>query len=396
MNNLIDLYDEYAAPMKGSERFRTWAALSCVSALLRRNVWLPNGGFGEIYPNTYICFVGGPGIGKSASSNMATRFLKRLNRKRATENKPLAVSFGPDKVTPAALFTRMSKIKDSWTSPTGEIETQASMYLHSSEMSTLIKDIGGGTLTDDLLKLFDNEELFHKELRGDGTIKIVNPSLSMLVDTTPTFLSSFVAGDESGTGFTARFIFVAEYDFVEIHPNPPAGDPLIANLIISQMDRISKLRGAMSMTEDAEKFWLEWFKDNVRITQNMPGSSFMRHFYARKAVHVKKIAILMSAAEGSSMMITEANLRDALGLIEVLEPDMNKSFGLKTFQKTDDLAKIILNGIPAGGARKMDLIRYLHDQGLSGRIFDLDGVIETLIQGGLVERTQGGHFRKIN
>lgn len=388
--DLLSAYLAYVEPFKGSRRYHVWSILSVISALLERRAWLSLGGLGRIYPNQYVVLCGGPGTGKTKSAEIAVDLLKAYNKSLGPDNG--GIKLGPDKFTPAALFKKFASATKTMNLPTGKFE-QSSIFLFSTEFSTMIKDIGGGAISDDLLKLYDCSDSFEKELVGGGTIRIAKPCLNLLACTTPSFLSSFMPREQSGTGLSARIIFATELDKVPKEPRIPDGNADLRKLILAHMGRIHKLSGEVRMDLGAEGFYSDWFYSNEEKLYELSGYGFMSHFYSRKPDHLRKIAMVISAGDDSARIIRKEHLERALGIIEEAEPFMDKSFGVKDFLKIDNAAQVVADAIPRHPARiaKWELIQSLfYGSGTSGNIIALDGILKTLDEAKMVKRITEG------
>lgn len=370
---------QYVKPFKGSTRYHVWSAISAIAALLERRVWINLGGLGQIYPNLFITLCGGPGTGKSTSSRVACDFIKKLNKALGEGSK--GVFFGPDKVTPAALFTKFRQTIKTVIPEGGAPFEQCAMYLHSTELSTMIRDIGGGSLSDDLLKFYDCDDLFEKDLVG-GTIRVPNPCLNFLADTTPSFLSGFLPREESGTGLTARIIFATELGRVDMDEEVPDGDKRLHQQILNGMARVYRMSGAYRISDGAKSYWSGFYRDHQERLFTLNDGSYMRNFYARKATHVRKVAMVLSASRNSDRIILADDYRRAIELIEEAEPFMDKSFGVKDFSKTDDAVKQILDAIPFDPTEipRHALIDKLYASGLSGKLQDFEGMMNLLVE----------------
>lgn len=384
--SLYDEYMAYVAPFKGSTRHHRWSVISITAALLERRVWLSLGGLGSIYPNLYVVLCGGPGVGKTTTSNMACRFLKKLNDRLG---RGCGVRFGPDKVTPAALFPRMQKATKTLTGISGcpKFE-QSAIYIHSTELATIIKDIGGGSLSDDLLKLYDCDDYFEKETMKGGVIKIAGPCLNFLADTTPSFLSGYLPREESGTGLTARIIFATEPGGVDMDEEVPDGNKVLYEKILGHCARIYRMAGPFRISLEAKAWWKTWYKGYRSKLFSIPDGAFMRYFYARKPTHIRKVAMGLSASRDSSRVIGLKDLQQSIEFLEEAEPYMEKSFGVKDFRYVEDSIKQILDAIPyrPGHISRAALLHSLYYSGLSGSLADFDNMIKTLISGKLIAR----------
>jgi len=385
--NLYEAYLEYCKPFKGSSRYARWAWLSCLSATLERRVWIPHGGLNPIYPNQFIVLCGGPGLGKTENSRLATNILKEFNK---TLTPGTGIKFGPDKMTPAALLKRMSESQKTVRSNTMPSYNQSAVFLHSTEFSTMIKDIGGGAMSDDLLKLYDCDDYFEKEIITNNTlIRIPNPCLNLLADTTPSFLSNFLPSEESGTGLTARIIFAVELGRVEMDDTVPEGDAALRAGIVDHLKLLYAMNGPVTLDSEALVLWKELFKKMRDDMFAMPDGSYLRNFYARKPTHIKKIALTLACAENLTI-INARHLQKALEIIDEAEPFMDKVFGVKEMSKMADASKRILDTVPWNplviGAE--DLMNAIFMSGMGGGQKEFDDRMQYLVTARLVKKLQ--------
>lgn len=83
--NFFDLYLEWTRGTFAPERFHRWAAVSLMSAALRRNVWVEAWKGLPTFPMTYVMLVGSSGCGKSVAMTFAQRLASADERIRAVE-----------------------------------------------------------------------------------------------------------------------------------------------------------------------------------------------------------------------------------------------------------------------------------------------------------------------
>lgn len=384
---LLETYLDFVKPYKGSTRFHTWCAISAASATVEKRVWYPKGPEARLNLNQYIWLVGGPGTGKTFSADLATEQIRKYNKSLGEGQR--GICFGPNKATPAALLLHMSRLYKTIRRPfESDYIGQSALYLYSRELSSIIKDIGGGSFSDDLLDLYDmGTDDYVKELAGNGILKIKAPCLNILACTTPSFLSSFMPRENSGTGLTARVMFICETRVSQKSYGYITTDKSLELKVQSHLRRLHKTTGPIQPTKDALNFIIETDQACMRKIDSGLLSTFMTHFYARKTEHLIKVGSILSLMESSRLQLTQQHLEKALDLIESEEPYMGKSFGVQDFKRTPDASKLILEAIPFHtDISRVALQTKLYSDGVAGSQFDFENLLNYLIEGKMVQR----------
>jgi hypothetical protein len=260
----------------------------------------------------------------------------------------------------------------------------------------MLRDIGGGTLSDDLLKLYDNDDCFEKETVGGGITRIPYPCLNFLGDTTPAFLSAYLPAEASGTGLTARVIFAVEQGEVEMDEELPAGDKILRMQIIQHIKRMHGMVGEMKFADEIKPLWSSTFREIRKLTHKFPDGSFMRNFYARKQDHLRKICMVLSACRDNSKIILEEDLETALALLADVEPFMDKIFGVRDISKTVDAPKRIFDCIPfyPDEIGEAELIAAVFRGGMAGQVKSFEELVELMLRGEMVKMRQDATGKK--
>ena len=129
-------YLEYTKDNETPEHFHLWSGISCLSSVLRKQVWLQNGPI-PFYPNTYIVLIAPPG---TAPKTTAIRYTEKL----LIQIEEMV--WGPDAVTQEQLIEIMLR--------NGTLE-DSSMTIHSHEFSSLIQP-SGIKMMSFLTDIYDN------------------------------------------------------------------------------------------------------------------------------------------------------------------------------------------------------------------------------------------------
>ena len=380
---LIDTYIEYVKPYKGSPRYHEAVALSMVSSMIEKRIWYPKGDM-KLYLNQYIFLVGGPGTGKTFACDLGTDQIHKYNKSLGPANG--GIKFGPNKATPAAFLHALKRLQKTIKSP-AHIFDQSAMYLYTRELSSIIKDIGGGSFADDLLDLYDMaDQDYVKELVGEGIIKIIRPCLNILACTTPTFLSSFMPREQSGTGLTARILFANEPKMHEKSYDEVRLDPKLDERIQKHLARLHRTIGAIRRTKESDEFLKDQDKKSMNKLRDGVLTSFLENFYARKTEHIIKVASAYSLSESSNLTLELKHLERAVKFIEEQEKTIYLAFGVSDIRRNADSSKIILDAIPYHTCIAKDaLLQKLFGNGLAGTMQEIDGLLTFLSEGNLIE-----------
>ena len=384
--NLIDTYLEYVKPYKGSVRYHEAVALSLISAMVEKRVWYPKGDM-RLYLNQYIFLVGGPGMGKTFSADLATDQIRKYNISLGPGNG--GIKFGPNKATPAAFLKNLKRLQKTIKSEQYPPFEQSAMFLYTRELSSIIKDIGGGSFADDLLDLYDvGDQDYVKELVGDGQIKLVRPHLNILACTTPTFLSGFMPREQSGTGLTARVMFINELEMPQKSYDEVKLSKELSNQIQFEFSRLHRTVGPVKRSHDTNAYLKECDKAAMQTLREGLLSSHLQNFYARKNEHIIKLGSCFMLAESSNMILKVEHLERAKEFIERQEETIHLAFGVSDIKRTQEASKIIFDAIPRDNPiTQADLYKKLFANGLAGASREFEDLIGFLHNANMIEAT---------
>lgn len=245
------------------------------------------------------------------------------------EEGDLLLPMAPDGTTFQALMKRMAQ-SCSFLAVTHP-EYPSGRYMHSSlyfmleELSSLFHKHSEG-VNKFLLKVYDNRD-YTNETMGRGLDVIKRPCLSMLGGTTPTYMQEVFKDGLLTDGFASRTIFIFEYanrgtaNFVAAEHTI---EQKVARVeLLLHLHKLTKLFGMCSYEPEALK-WLNEWNHAFPTTPRVNSSLKLEGYYARKGLHLAKMAMAIHFSEKTDdMVITLDEILQAEKLLAYAEKKMH-------------------------------------------------------------------------
>lgn len=314
----IESFVERTAELPSPEIFRKWSAIATVAATLERRVW-SNTAMSRVYPNMFILLVAPPGVGKSFGIREAQRC--------ATATHKLKLS--PDDITKAALIDTLAQSKTVYTVPPKTMYEYHSMYIVADELGVLLPAHDLNFLNV-LNILYDNRPEF-KEVRRhrEEDLIIENPQINILAGTQPEYMGTLLPPEAWGMGFMTRIMM--------IYHGKPTKTQLFGHRaevdrkdLISDLKEIYKMHGEFAWTDEAQEELTDW---HDRDLTPKPDHSKLKHYNARRILHVLKLCMVSSASRSNVRIVELCDVeraRDWLLEAERLMPEVFKDMGGKS------------------------------------------------------------------
>lgn len=356
-----------------------WAGVSAIAGALRRKVWIDQAYF-KWYPNFYICLVAPPGIvSKSTTAGISMNLLRRVP----------GIKFGPDVVTWPALVTAFAESTEGF-EYNGRIHPMSAMTLESSEFGNLLNP-QDKEMVDLLVSLWDGKQgTFEKTTKHSGKDSVENPWINLIACTTPAWIAGNFPEYMVGGGFTSRTIFVYADEKQRYVAYPGLRVPVDleqqADDLVSDLTQISMLAGEYKLTKSAVEWGEDWYKTHYSVRAANLDPDRFGGYIARKQTHVHKLAMVLSAAQSGSMLITPEHLQVAHSMITDLEPDMQFVFSKIGRSDASLHAERLVNFIQAKGEVSFqEAYRHVHSHFSSMR--DFEDVLLGLVKAGFIRLT---------
>lgn len=354
----------------------TWVDLGwyfAVSAALQRRVWYADQDFNPTFLNIYALLVGPPGCGKGLVLNPVSKFftdasmrfnLADRNRElNAGEEVKMKIPLGPSDGSYQAIMDEMVANTQvyRYTEPSGLPKSyiHASLALILDELNSLFKR-HSNEVPNFLLKTYDCRPHDYKT-RHQGRVVLQKTCVALLAGCTNTMLKDAARYGIFEDGFVSRCIFAFEFEprfySFDINNNVTEGQKIIFAELQEHIQKLTGMYGRLEFTAEALDYLRSTFRD-VDIPRIKAARSKMQTYFARKAIHLKKLAALAHFSRSLDMMVSLEDAMEARRLLDVLEPNMAIGFNAVGRNELTPVMRDIRKAITstAGGMSRAELM----------------------------------------
>lgn len=393
--NWISSYAAAISPItEAPDPFVIWSAISVISAVLKKKVWVKRGTF-KVYPNQYIVLVGPPGVGKGTAIHPAHSFIK--------DYQPSLSNYLSDRITAPKIIERLANGFQTQAVVNGAIviSKESTAVLMATELSTFLGS--SDWMTSFLCDTWDRNE-FEYDTKNKGSSHIKDMCVSLIGACVPDFIRKINGKQNSSEaingGFTARTIFVFSNekskelpwpisleDVAKVPSTGKTGLETIANLR-HDLELISRLNGEFTFDNTAYHDWIAFYK-TIKVQDS--DSDVVRHFKARQNIHVIKVAMCLSAATNDSLVIDHWCIDTAIKFVQGVLNTLDITFrGVGESTLSEATAKVQMYIERKGLTSRKELIRDNHRH---ATVEDLDRILNMLIQIGYIKNfNKGGNI----
>jgi hypothetical protein len=358
-DDLFSLYLKYYSDTEPPIIFHRWSLITCLSAYLGRQYWLPFGSQ-RIFPNFYTMLIGHPGARKSTAIKLGKKLFSSAGydtfaaEKTSKEKFLLDLEGLTEEDLRSATGTNRRGNRSS-----GLTHDELTELLFGKEKSDEPKDpkevfivadefnefVGSGNLEflSLLGALWDwDEELkdYTYRLKNSKSVSIYQPTISILSGNTHAGFVEAFPPQAIGQGFLSRLILVyGEPSGKKISfPTPPSED--LRNEIIDRLHAIKKsVVGPATLAEDAARA-LDMI---YRSWKELEDGRF-KHYSTRRFTHLLKLCLVVSAARATTV-ITDREVILANSILSWVENDMPKALGEFGKSKDADISGKIMQAL---------------------------------------------------
>lgn len=358
LDDWLDGYLTYTENTEPPRSYHTWCGLSLIAGALQRKVYL-QWGFERIYPNLFAVLVGPSGrVRKGIALGIAKSLLSELN----------TVSVAPEASSREALILAMKRSVGNFKDPTtGAIKFHCSITAFSEELSVLIGQ-GDIKLLANLTDWYDSKDDWSYETVGRGRDSLQGLCFNLMGATAPEWLQSMLPQEAVGGGFTSRVIFIVEERKGKTVPEHDITEEEVAlrGMLKRDLERMNQLCGGTKFSPAGRQAYISWYEEQDALLSKGQAAVEDVRFAAyceRRATHLRKLMLILSASRGNSLELTEEDFTRAKKILEQAEVRMSKTFGGLGKSRTSDATEKVLEYIKAVGTttRSALLTRFYRD-----------------------------------
>lgn len=362
------LFRDYITFTKSSEPptvFHFFSFLTVLGACLKRQIWIPMGVAGDIFPNQVSILVGPSGrVKKTTACNIALELGLLSGR---------LWMAGGEKATNEAILDDLADHK------------QAIGLVFAPELSVLLgrQKYNEGLVTT-LTRLWDCPPIFKLATIRRGKKELREVALSLLGASNEAWLVNAIPDDAFTGGFMARVLQIYQKSSPRYFPWPPAPDEVLKKFLVRELAQTEVCRGPVTISEKIKKVFEKRYK---AYRDANPTDARLAPFYERLPQHCLRLAMCISVAEKRTRIIKirQRHMDQAYDILEWVCRYLPKIYSFLGATDVGNDGRKIQELILGHGGRidRETLVRKMSNR-LSSK--QLDDRIVTLEQGGLLRQ----------
>lgn len=349
LEDFITAYLRYTEGTEPPTNYHLWGAISAIASSLERKVYM-RWGTEVIFPNQYIILIGASG---RCRKGVAFAIVQDLV-------KSVGVVASAESITREALIRDIKEALDNFTDPDGGTIFHCSLCSYQEELSIFLGQADVRFLAD-LTDWYNCKPDWTYRTKNMGTDKIQNLCFNLLGGTAPDWLVSIIPQEAIGGGFTARCVFIVEEEKKHLVARPKPPDMELRKQLINDLEQIHIMAGEVKFTPEAEDMYVDWYEHKASKT-GVQDPKF-ESYNERRATHIKKLCMAMSASRGSDRLITPHDFTRALAILENAEKKMSRVFsglGEARYSKSTAIILEFIMKSPGGMCKASDILQKFH------------------------------------
>lgn len=310
LSNWLLAYRDYTEGTESPQLFHLWVGLGVLAGAAQRKIFLDMDYY-QTHSNLYVVLCSPRGRSrKSTALRIGKNILKAIGEYGEE------VHFSTQASSVAALVSQLARIEN---------KEHQSLTASISELGSMLGP-KANEMTDFLTDIFDCNPDWDKQTIGRGLEKIERPWFNLMAGTTPQWLGENLSKTAVEGGFVGRAVFIYEDTRRRVaRPKMTPYQHKLQRELVHDLALIAKLKGKFDFTPEGGEYHDYWYEHLQDIDTDNKDLR-LAGYYERKAIYVQKLAMLVSLAMSSSLLIEKHHVEAAVSMLEEIEPGMYKAF----------------------------------------------------------------------
>lgn len=349
-----------------------WSAITTISAVMKKNVFLNRGNIYKLYPNIYCFLVGESGIKKGLPINLSKDLVNHVNNTRVISGRN-------------SIQQILDDLGRAYSTSEGGIIKHAHGYLIASELAGfLIKDQDAMTILTDLYDTHAWEKEYIYSLKS-GRSTLSQPCLSMFCATNETHLNRAIPQDDMTGGYIGRTLIAYSNDTSRINslvkPQPEIDVDCLKQWIVE----ISKVSGEFQWTEESGEHYDQWYTDFKKSGQRDTTGTINRF-----GDQVLKVAMCMNLSRGGFPLLSCEDIDKAVAACTATLTGLKQVIMGKGKSNLAEQTRSVIKELLVQPTHEISRKKLLSEYWGQFDSFDLDRIVETLTGMGAIEVHRNG------
>ena len=320
----MDLIEEFVRRTDNGlapERYRRWAALVMVAAVLDRRVYTAIRSGKVLFPNLYVMLVGPSGRGKTMAIEAARDLLETQAH----------VGLAPDYASYQSFIKRLGERAQM-------VDAEESMPRRRATMALMLSEWGSFMNKPDNAHLAVMAHVFDcKDFKADVLCRDLDNAENLYINicagVVPDWFAVGLPANSFKQGFPARLILVYEQfkgdtddtpSFeCEINDDPEVRKRAFIMSLLPALEKLAAVRGFMTWTAEALAELNHWKSEGY---VPVPTDTMLEGYTTRRFLFVSKLAMLCAvSSHPGDMTIKLPDFKRAKALLLDVEPAMPKA-----------------------------------------------------------------------
>ena len=175
---------------------------------------------------------------------------------------------------------------------------------------------------------------------------------------TPDFMRKIFRDEIGDEGFKSRCIFIFEHKdrkTAAFIPELNEHQKECELYLLNHIKNLTNLYGQVEVQPEAIEFIEDWWKRSQVLRPNI--NDKLKHYYARKKVHVLKLACAIHFAESLEMTLNRAECEQAVKMLDMVEPRMHHALIVDSKNPYYQLGMKILKYLTEAGGKSLNELR---------------------------------------